>query len=60
MKTKQELLKQLYATLVELEQSNPNEIVKNRLKIELQLLYNILGEDVAEEYWESIEEIIEG
>ena len=61
MKTKQELLQMLYSRLAELQngkakQDNPN--LAEKLKIELALLYDILGEEVPEEYWEQIEEVI--
>lgn len=61
MKTKQELLQMLYSRLAELQdgtvkQDKPN--LAEKLKIELALLYDILGEEVPEEYWEQIEEVI--
>lgn len=61
MKTKQELLQMLYSRLAELQGStikhNKPELAE-KLKIELALLYDILGEEVPEEYWEQIEEVI--
>lgn len=56
MKTKNELLQMLFAKLAELK--NGNSPVTERLSIELKLLYDILGEDVPEEYWDKIEAII--
>ena len=61
MKTKQELLQMLYSRLAELQDgrirhTNPEMYAK--LRIELALLYDILGEEVPEEYWEQIEEVI--
>ena len=61
MKTKQKLLQMLYGRLAELQngkvkQDKPN--LAEKLKIELALLYDILGEEVPEEYWEQIEEVI--
>ena len=61
MKTKQKLLQMLYGRLAELQngkvkQDKPN--LAEKLKIELALLYDILGEEVSEEYWEQIEEVI--
>lgn len=58
MKTKQELMSMLLSRLAELEDgrirhANPDMYVK--LQTELALLYDILGEDVDEEYWERIE-----
>ena len=54
MKTKQELLQMLYSRLAELQdgkvkQNKPN--LAEKLKIELALLYDILGEEVPEEYF---------
>ena len=51
----------LYSRLAEhqdgkIKQSKPN--LAEKLKIELALLYDILGEEVPEEYWEQIEEVI--
>ena len=61
MRTKQKLLQMLYGRLAELQngkvkQDKPN--LAEKLKIELALLYDILGEEVPEEYWEQIEELI--
>lgn len=61
MKTKQKLLQMLYGRLAELQdgkvkQDKPN--LAEKLKIELALLYDILGEEVPEEYWEQIEAVI--
>ena len=54
MKQKQELLSMTYSRLAELQNgrngyANPDLYVK--LSIELSLLYDILGEDIPEEYW---------
>lgn len=58
MKTKQELLSMLFTRLAELQdgrvKENNSEYAKKE-KIELYLLYEILGEEVPEEYWEQIE-----
>lgn len=63
MKTKEQLLSMLYSRLAELQdgrikENNP-EFAK-RETIELALLYDILGDEVPEEYWEQIEEQTEG
>ena len=68
MKTKQELLEMLFAKLAELQDINKqllnnNTVVQTtqlvqRLQIEVALLYDILSEDVPEEYWEQIEDEI--
>ena len=64
MKTKQELLQMLFARLAELQDlskkpiSTQNATLVPRLQAELALLYDILGEEVSEEYWEQIEEVI--
>lgn len=65
MKTKGELLQMLFSKLAELQNLNKNEetnwkeeILIPRLRAEVALLYDILGEDVPEEYWEQIEEVI--
>ena len=61
MKSKEELLSMLYSKLAELQDGrikvNNPEFVE-QLKIELALLYDILGEDVPEEFWEQIEKEI--
>ena len=58
MKTREELLSMLYVRLAELQdgrvkEQNPDLAVQ--LNTELQLLYEILGDEVPEEYWEQIE-----
>lgn len=61
MKTKQELLQMLYSRLAELQDGrirHANPEMYDKLRIELALLYDILGEEVPEEYWEQIEEVI--
>lgn len=59
MKKKEEILKDLYVTLAELQGTNwteENKGLMEYLKIKLSVLYDILGEEVPEEYWEQIEE----
>lgn len=63
MKTKPELLKMLYSRLSELQDGGVKEnnpTLAEKLKIELALLYDILGDDVPEEYWAQIETETEG
>ena len=61
MKTKQEILSMLFSRLAELQdgrikENNP-EFAK-QISIELELLYDILGDDVPEEFWDQIEKVI--
>ena len=61
MRTQQELLQMLYSRLAELQDGRiktVNPTMTKRLQTELNLLWDILGEDVPEEYWEQIEEEI--
>ena len=61
MKTKQELLEMLFAKLAELQDGRiktVNPIIAKKLQTELNLLWDILIDDVPEEYWEQIEEEI--
>ena len=61
MKTKQELLEMLFSRLSELQDGRikiVNPTMTKRLQTELNLLWDILIEDVPEEYWEQIEEEI--
>ena len=61
MKTQQELLQMLYSRLAELQDGRiktVNPTVAKKLQTELNLLWDVLGEDVPEEYWEQIEEEI--
>lgn len=58
MKSKQEILSKLFAILAELQSRTANEKLTEVLKIQLELLYDILGEEVPEEYWEQIEQTI--
>ena len=58
MRTQQELLQMLYSRLAELQDGRiktVNPTVDKKLRTELKLLWDILGEDVPEEYWEQIE-----
>ena len=57
MKSKQELLSMLFARLAELQHGGikSNPAMTEQLKIELSLLYDILGDDVPEDFWEQIE-----
>ena len=55
MKSKEEILKDLLATLTELQNGVHGEILKSYLETKLSILYDILGEDVPEEYWDQIE-----
>ena len=54
MKTKDEVLAMLMSRLTELRDGSPGADLANRLTTESELLYNILGEDVPEEYWDEI------
>ena len=61
MKTQQELLQMLYSRLAELQDGRiktVNPIIAKKLQTELNLLWDILIDDVPEEYWEQIEEEI--
>ena len=61
MKTQQELLQMLYSRLTELQDGRiktVNPTMTKRLQTELNLLWDILIDDVPEEYWEQIEEEI--
>ena len=61
MKTKQELLEMLYSKLAELQNGRiktVNPTVTEILRTQLNLLWDILGDDVPEEYWDQIWEEI--
>ena len=61
MRTQQELLQMLYSRLEELQDGRiktVNPTVAKKLQTELNLLWDILIDDVPEEYWEQIEEEI--
>jgi hypothetical protein len=61
MKPKKELLKMLFERLAELQDGRikiNNPEYANTEKAELALLYDILGEDVPEDYWGQIEKEI--
>ena len=58
MKTKQELLEMLFSRLAELQHGGikiDNPEYAKQEAIELALLYDILGDDVPEDFWEQIE-----
>ena len=61
MKTKQELLEMLFAKLAELQDGRiktVNPTGAEILRTQLNLLWDILGDDVPEEYWDQIWEEI--
>lgn len=59
MKKIEEVKKELFATLWELENTTPNPTLKKYLQIKLETLNSILDEeDIQEEYWERIEEAL--
>ena len=61
MKTQNELLSMLYTRLAELQDGRikiQNPCYAEQERIELALLYEILEEDVPEEFWEQIEKEI--
>ena len=58
MKTVDELKAMLFERLNELQQGGLIPAYEEQCKIELALLYDILGEEIDEEYWEVIEENI--
>lgn len=61
MKSKEELLSMLYSRLAELQDGRikiNNPKFAEQLRVELALLYDILGDDVPEEFWEQIEKEI--
>lgn len=60
MKTKEELLKMLFAILAELQSgtTKAKPQLDSELRTKLNLLYDILGDEVPCEYWEQIEDEI--
>ena len=59
MKKLQEVKKELFATLWELENTTPEPSLKKYLQVKLDTLNSILDdEDIEEEYWEIIEEAL--
>ena len=60
MKSKEELLSMMYCTLAELQSgctdSNPG--LNIYLRHRLEFLYEILGDEVPEEYWGQIEDAL--
>lgn len=58
MKDRDWMRSRFFATLSELQWTNPHEKLKIRLKADLQLLWDILEDDIEEEWWEQIEEAL--
>lgn len=58
MKTKEEVLKDLFATLAEIQSNTTTGDLEKYLKIKLEVLYEIIGDDVPEEFWGQIEKAI--
>ena len=55
MKTVEELKRMLFERLAEIKSGVNVAAYDEQLRIELALLYDILGEEIDEEYWEDIE-----
>jgi len=55
MKTKEEITQQLLATLAELQSKTAKGSLEKYLRIKLEILNDILGDDAPEEFWEQIE-----
>lgn len=61
MKDYEEIKSDLLATLWELQNDCPRtESTKTMLETKLRVLNEVLDEDVPEEYWEQISEVLEG
>ena len=58
MKKAEEIRKNMFAIVWELENTEPHEKLKKRLKIELEVLYDIIGDEIEEEWWDRIEALI--
>lgn len=58
MKSKEYIVKRTLAVLTELEQGNICQAHRSRLEAQLEVLYEIAEEDIPEEYWDRIEDII--
>lgn len=58
MKKKDEILSMLFAKVAELESGQANEKAERMLEIQIGILYDILGDEVPEEWAEKIEEMI--
>lgn len=58
MKPKEEIRAMLFARICELKHRVLKKELEKKLKTEASLLYDILGEEVPEEYWEEIEGLI--
>lgn len=55
MKTAEEMKSMLFERLAEIKQGGLTQAYEEQCKIELALLYDILGEEIDEEYWDEIE-----
>lgn len=58
MKSAEQIRAMFYATLAELQNGVENESIYDGLCAKLSVLYDILGEDIPEEYWEQVEEFV--
>ena len=56
MKTIEEMKSMLFERLNELQQGGLIPAYEEQCKIELASLYDILGEEIDEDYWDVIEE----
>ena len=58
MKDINEIYSDCMITLWELENTNPEGKTKEYLQIKLEVLYDILGDYIEEDFWDRIEEQI--
>ena len=59
MKSKEQLLRAFFSRLAELQSGTvTNNALRTRLVTEVLLLSDILGDDVPEEYWDDVEELL--
>ena len=58
MKTVEQIKSYFFATLWELQNTTPNEILKKHLQTKAEILADILGDDFPDEYAERLESVL--
>lgn len=55
----QTIYKKLFATLWELQSTNPNPELKKHLQTELEVYYDLIGDSIDEDWYSQIESALE-
>ena len=58
MKTEEQIKRDFFSTLFELQNTTPNERLKKHLQTKVEVLADVLGDDFPDEYAEQLERVL--